>query len=240
MNELNFNSDIKESCTNIKHDIIIQDTSLHLELNAYNNKELSIDILKKWQSCFALLGKGQFFQSKDASAIIYCLLSDASTIENINNGKVTIDLYDHVLKRFYLVESLTKKHRNIRLKIFPICKTIIVIDWLKFPIYKVYELYNTDEIKEYYESKKVNFDTIIKDINLQPKFIGKVDSLPDDFKKLSVDNFNIKDYKERHIAILEDFLKKSRNLERKIQFEYKKSFNLSTKRKPIIFKVKTY
>ena len=50
-------------------------------------------------------------------------------------------------------------------------------------------------------------------------------NLSDDFKKLSVDNFVIDDYKEKHILLLEGFIKKSRTIERKIQFEYKKSFN---------------
>ena len=224
MNEITFNSDIKELSTNINKNIYVLDQTLTLSLNAYNNKD-TIDVLKKWQSCFALLGKGQLLQSKDASTIIYCLLSDALSIDMINYAKVNIDLYDPILNRFYLVESLTKKHRNIRLKVFPICNTMIVFDWSLYPIYKIYELYNTDQVKEYYESKKVNFDKIVKDLGLVPKFIGKVDSLDNlytYFKKLSVNN--LEDYKEKHIKVLEDFLRKYRVLEKQIQSEYKKYF----------------
>lgn len=226
MNEISFSSDIKESCTIINKELNIKETNITLCINGYNNKG-TIDIIKKWQSCFALLGKGNLLQSKEASTILYCLLTDACTIENIDGNKVDINLYNPVLNRFYQIESLNQKHRNIRLKVFPICNTVVIFDWQNYPTYKVYELYNTEQVKEYYGSKKVNFDTIVKDINLQPKFTGTVkslDQLYDDFKILSVDRFVIVDYKERQIKMLQSFMKESQKLEKQIQFEYKNLF----------------
>ena len=227
MDEISFGSDIKELCTNIILPMYIKGTNISLKLNQYNNKE-TIETIKKWQSCFALLGKGNLIQSKDTSLIIYCLLTDACIIENIDGNKVDIDLYNPVLERFYQMESVNQKHRDIRIKVFPICNTIVIFDWLEYPTYKVYELYNTEQVKEYYQNRKVNFDTIGKDINLQPKFIGSIKSfehLYNDFKILSVDRFVITDYKESQIKILEEFMKQWKKLEKEIQKEYQK-YNL--------------
>ena len=219
MTEISFNSDIKQHATNFNYQVKIQDTVLNLNLDGYNNIN-TYETLKKWQTCFSLLGKGNLYPSKDVSIILYCLLTDASLIKTINNNKVNIDLYNPVIDRFYGLETITKLNRNIKLKIFPICKTLVIVDWKGFPTYKVYELYNLDQVKEYYENKKANFDTIIKDINLKPKYIGQVNK--SDFKALSINNFVID--KQKIIKMLEDFMIKYKKLERQIQKEYKRAF----------------
>ena len=218
MAEISFSSDIREYLKSVNHKIVIKETELVLKLNCLTNIK-TYEILQKWQSCLALLGKGNLYRNKDASLIIYCLITDACIIDKINDGKVDIDLYNPILNRFYTLETIYESCRDIRLKIFPICNTMIIIDWKNFPTYKVYELFNLEQVKEYYSSKKVNFDKIIKDIGLLPKYCGKV--CADEFKILSYKNHN-SNCKKEYIKILEDFMIKQKKLEKEIQKEYKK------------------
>ena len=219
MTDTNFNSDIKQFATPINKKLCIQDAELDLELQAYNN-ENAIESLNKWHLSLSYLGKGNLHQSKDASKIIYCLLSDACIINSINKAKVNIDLYDLTLDRFYQFDSISQKNRKIKIKIFPICNTLIIFDWLHYPEYKVYELFNTDQIKEYYENKKIDVDTVIMDLGLKPKFSGDINDLVQDIKVLSINKIVIN--RGKNIKMLEDFMERAQDLENKIQYNYKK------------------
>ena len=220
MNDLDFNSDIKQFSTNYKEKLCIQDTVLNLELEGYNNKG-TIEVINRWQLCLSYLGKGNLLESKDASSIIYCLLTDACLLRTVNDSKVGLDIYNPIVSRFYQIECVTKKNRSVKLKIFPICNTMIIFDWQNYPEYKIYELFNLDQVKEYYGKKKVVWDQIIKDINLKPKFCGHSSTLDEDLKRLSIDNIIKNKDREKSIQILEDFMKQCKILEKQIQLEYK-------------------
>jgi len=217
--EINLKDDLQQYSQNILYKVEIQDNTFDLFLKSYNNINI-IESLNKWSSCFGMLGKGNMYHYKDISRIVYCLLSDSYDIITIDNEPINIDLFDSILNRFLQIEILTKESRKIKLKVFPICKTTIVIDWKNFPNYKIYELYNIDQVKEYYKSNKISFDTVIKDISLQPIFCGNISDLKQDFKVLSLDKTVID--KEKNIKVLENFLKVYKTLEKQIQKEYKK------------------
>lgn len=222
MTDTNFNSDIKQFAIPINKKLCIQDIALDLKLQAYNNVK-TVKLINEWFTSLSYMGKGNLYQSKEASAIIYCLLSDACIIESINEAKVNIDLYDLVLDRFYQFDTINKKSRTVRIKIFPICNTLIIFDWFNYPKYKIYELYNTDQVKEYYDNKKIDIDTVIKDLSLKPKFCGDVNDLLEDMKVLSVNKVIIN--KEKNIRVLEDFMKQYQSLEKQVQNEYRKLIN---------------
>ena len=222
INEINLKGDLSGHCQQIFYNYSINNTDLNLSLTSYNDIGI-IDILYKWQSCFGLLGKGNMFHSKDISKTIYCLLTDSCILTSIDNDKVDIDLFNTITNRFYQINVLTKARRKIKLKIFPICDTLIIIDWKNFPNYKIYELFNIGLVKEYYKNKKVIFDTIIKDIKLKPKYSGNVNELTNDFKILSVNKIIID--KEKNIENLENFLSAYASLEKQIQREYKRLTN---------------
>ncbi|ARF09937.1 hypothetical protein Indivirus_6_3 [Indivirus ILV1] len=214
-NEINLETELLLYSIKLHHSIEIQGTKLDFDLNAYNDMNI-IDELNKWQSCFGILGKGNMYESKYISKIIYCLVSDAHVLNNINN----IDLFNPILNRFLQIESLTKNNRKIHLRVFPICKTLIVIDWKQYPIYKVYEIHNIDQVKKYYKCNKIEFDTFIKDIRLHPILSSDISNLKDNFKILSITRFQAT--QENHIKLLEIFLSNHKILEKEIQKEYKK------------------
>ncbi len=213
--EINLKTELLQYCTNLSQNIEIKGTTLNLNLKAYNNIGIVTE-LSKWQSCFGILGKGNIYVTKEISKIIYCLLTDTYVLEDINN----IDLFNPIFSRFLQIEPLSKNNRTIRLRVFPICNTLIIIDWKQYPNYKIYELYNIDQVKEFYRSNKVNFDTVVQDIKLQPVFSGDISDLESNFKILGLNRF--KDNREHQINLLETFLSNYRILEREIQKEYKK------------------
>lgn len=213
-NEINLKEDLYQYSQKVSYKYSINNIDLNLSLFSFNNIKIS-NILHKWQSCFGILGKGNIFHFKDVSKIIYCFLTNSCILDNIDGDKVNIDLFNTVTSRFYQVNVLTKIKRVIKLKIFPICDTLVVIDWKNFPDYKIYELYNTKQVKDFYKNKKISFDTIIKDISLEPKYMGNIDELDKDFKILSIVD------KEKNIKNLENFLSSHLAMEKQIQKEYK-------------------
>lgn len=220
--EINLKTELLQYCINLSQNIEIKGTILNLNLKAYNNISI-INELNKWQSCFGILGKGNIYVTKEISKIIYCLLTDAYVLEYINN----IDLFNPILSRFLQIESLTKNNRTIRLRLFPICNTLIIVDWKQYPNYKIYELYNINQVKEFYRSNKVNFDMVVQDIKLQSVFTGDITDLENNFKILGLNS--VKDNREHQINLLETFLSNYRILEREIQKEYRKLIKKSSK-----------
>lgn len=212
INKIDLKTDLLKYCQTFNKIIKIKDVDLELNLKVYNNINI-IDEIYKWQSCLGMMGK-DIFKSKDIIKILYCLITDSCILENIPG----IDLYNSILNRFYQINYINKESRQIKLRVFPICNTLIIIDFKKYPEYKIYELYNIDKVKEYYMANKINFDTIIKDIKLDPIFLGDVMNLKENYKVISSNKFN----KENHISQLEKFLSNYKKLERDIIKEYKK------------------
>lgn len=222
-NQTDFGSDINKFSNNIKKLIKINNIDINLDLTEYNNIK-ACETINNWEICLGMLGKINLFKSKELMKIIYCLLTDSCIINNINGNKLDLDLYDVALNRFLRIDVINEHDRNIKLRIFTVCNTLIVIDCKDLKNYKIYELHNINIIKEYYETNKINFDTLVNDIKLEPKLIACISDLEDDYKILSMVNFKKND--ELIIKNFEDFLLHATEIEKKIQKEYLKFYKL--------------
>lgn len=221
--QIDFNSDISKFSNNIKKLIKISNVDINLDLSEYNIG--ACELINNWQMCLSMLGKTNVFKRKNIMQIVYCLLTDSCTINNINGNKMDLDLFDLTLNRFLRMDIINENERYIKLRVFTVCNTLIVIDCKDLKKYKIYELHNVSAIKEYYGTHKINFDTIVNDIKLEPKFIGSMSNLEDDYKILSIVKFTKNN--ESIVKTLEDFLLCATELEKKIQKEYKKFYKLA-------------
>ena len=208
--KIDFYNDINKFSENITKTL---GPNIKLDLQLYNNKNI-IDLMLKWKMCFELLGKNTLFLSKNIQKIIYCLLSDCAIINLINDTKIKLPLYDMKCQTFLGFDVVNSVNRFIKIKIFNMCDRMVVIDCKNYPNYKIYDLYNLKLIKDYYKSSKVNFDIIIKNICLLPTFVGDVNNLLNDFKKLSINNLTICNTK--NLKFVEEYLKNMRKIDTEI------------------------
>ena len=185
--QIDFKSDINKFSDNKNKLVRINNLDINLNSLYYENKNL-LEVFQKWLTCFEILGKGNLFRSKSIIKILYCLLTDCSSIITINNIKTELDLYDESLERFLRIEVIDKNNRFIKIKIFPICDSMVIIDCSDFKSYKIYELHNLQLIKKCYGTNKINFDLIKNNIGIYPTFIGNITNLQNDFKCLSCKN----------------------------------------------------
>ena len=216
---INFDSDINKFSNNINKLIKINDIDINLDLTEYTNIK-ACEMIDNWNLCLGMLGKSNLLKNKDVMKILYCLLTDSCIINNINGNILPLDLFDPILEKFLRIDICDEKNRNIELRVFTVCNTLIVIDCKDLKNYKIYELYNIHLLKEYYCKNKVNLDTILNDIKIDPKFKGSIADIEDDYKKFTITN-HIKNYGEI-IDKLELFLCRSVEIEKNIQKEYKK------------------
>lgn len=223
--EITFDSEIVKYTNNLVKNIKINDVDINLNLIEYNDKRI-IEILGQWQMCLSMLGKGNLFKTKDCMVIIYCLLTDCCKINTINDSKMDLDIYDPVLDRFQRLEIIDNTNRFIKLRIFTVCNRMIIVDCKDGKKYKIYELHNLGNIKEYYGTNKINFDDIVKSIKLEPIFVGNFSDLEDDFKRLALRNIKVDSFDI--INSLEQFMSSCNDIERKIQKEYKNFIKVVT------------
>ncbi len=202
--------------------------NIKLNLQLYNNVNI-VDILLKWKSCFELLGKDILFVSKNVQKIIYCLLSDCSIINSINDTKIKLSLFDTSNKTFLGFDVIDNINRVIKIKLFNMCNKMIVIDCKLYPFYKIYILYNLNIVKDYYKSSKVNFDMIVKNICLLPVFTGNINNLKVDYKKLSINNLTL--CNATNVKIAETYLQNLNQLDKQINAIQNELLN--------IYKIKT-
>ncbi|QKF94544.1 hypothetical protein QKU48_gp1086 [Fadolivirus algeromassiliense] len=219
--QIDFTTDINKYSRMFIKDIKINNVDISLDLIEYNNKSV-IESLMQWQTCLGMLGKGNLLKSKDFIKIIYCLLTDCCTINTINGNKMDLDIYNPILEKFSRIDVVDDKNRFIKIRLFTVCKELVVIDCKDMKHYKIYELYNLETIKEFYGNSKVNFDDIVKHIKLEPKFVGNFSNLEKDFKKLAVKNFVLDE--ARLFDNLDKFMSEYSALEKKIQSEYTKLY----------------
>lgn len=208
--ELDFYNDINELSQNIDK------TKLNIKLNLqlYDNANI-IDTILKWKTCFEILGRKDLFMTPKIQKIIFCLLSDCGIINYINNNENTnLALYDTINESFWGFNCIDNDNRFIKIKLFNVCDKMIVVDMGKYPVYKIYYLYNLSVVKNFYGSQKVNFDTIIKDISLEPVFIGNINNLKDDYKKLSVSKFEL--CNKQYIDYIKSYTKLNKKLNTQI------------------------
>lgn len=215
--QIDFNSHINKYTINLNKLIKINNIDINLDLTCYDNVNL-VDIIKEWQTLFGIIGKPNLFKKNNVIKVLYCLLTDCCTINNINGIKMDLDFYDFNLNRFLRFNVLDEKNRNIKLRIFTVCNILIVIDCRNMNQYKIYEVYNLDKVKNHYQKQKINFDILISDIKLEPIFIGNIDNIEENFKKLSIAKIKINKFKI--IDSLEKFIYYNGQLENKIQKEY--------------------
>ncbi len=220
-NQIDFISDINKFSKIINKHVIINNTDINLELTEYSDIK-TCKIITNWELCLGILGKYNLLKTKEVMKIIYCLLSDCCIINNIDGNKMDIDLFDLELDRFLRLDVVDEKKRTIKLKIFTVSNTMIVIDCKDLNKYQVYEIHNLDTIKGYYKSSKINVDTLIKDIGLTPKFIGSICEIRNNYKVFALNNF--KKDNGRIIHDLEIFLTYMTNIEKQIKKDYNKFY----------------
>ncbi len=208
--KVDFYSDVNKFSENIIKPL---GPNIKLNLQLYDNFN-TIDMLLKWKSCFELLGKDVMFISKNVQKIIYCLLSDCSIINSINDTKIKLSLFDTSNKTFLGFDVVDNINRFIKIKLFNMCNKMVIIDCKTYPVYKVYVLYNLSVVKDYYKSSKVNFDIIIKNICLLPIFTGNINNLRSDYKTLSVNNYTV--CNATNLRFTEEYLKNLKQLDKQI------------------------
>jgi hypothetical protein len=214
---MDLDSDLIIHSKNISKITKFNDIFIDMVLIEYN-KELA-ELLNNWNICVKVLKKEYLFKTKKIFSIIYCLLSDCYNIVSLNNQSYDIDLFNIILDKF-LRFDIVNINRNIKLKSFTICDSMVIIDCYRLDKYKIYELFNINSIKKYYDTNIIDFDILIRDINIKPVFVGSIDNLEEDYKKLSIIN-----YKYDHQQIinnLKNMVKYQNNMEKKIVSEYKK------------------
>lgn len=219
--KIDFYKDINNFSTNT----IMSHDGMKLNLQSYNDVNV-IELILKWKQCFDFLGKGGMFVSKKVQLIIYCLLSDYSIINFVNKEPTNLALYNTITQSFFGFD-VVNANRIIKIKLFNVCNEMVIIECCKYPVYKIYNLHNLNIIKEFYGTSKINFDTVKKDICLLPVFIGNINNLKNDFKKLSVYNFNTPN--RRNVMYMELCLKKEREIEKKITDTQNELFDIYSK-----------
>lgn len=211
--KIDFYDDVNKLSTNITITKNIG-SDITLNLQSYDDVNV-IDLILKWKSCLSFLGKDALFITKKVQQIIYCLLSDCTFINSVNNQSTNLTFYDKIRESFMGFDVVTKTNRNIKIKLFNVCNEMVIIDCSAYPIYKVYYLYNLDFVKDFYKSSKVNFDTIMEHISLVPVLISDINNLVTDYKKLSVYNLRVSNNKK--IVRIDTYLKNARHIEAKIE-----------------------
>ena len=207
---VDFASDIKSQTYTFNKIVKVNNFDLNIQLVSY--KEDVCDIFSNWQTILQMLGKNN--KSENIIKILYCLLSDCCFIKTIQNEKSILDLYDIGLEKFVRVGVVNEKNRIIKIRVFNVCDSFIVFDCKDMKNYKVYELNNLLELKSYYESNKINFDKIVKELNLRPFFMENIKNLKSNYKILSINRRRLD--KCKYIESLSKYIKDQNVIEKKI------------------------
>jgi hypothetical protein len=111
-------------------------------------------------------------------------------------------------------DTVNNKNRIIKIKLFNVCNKMVIIDCKQYPKYKIYNLYNLDIIKSHYKTQKINFDELVEYLCLFPIFIGNINNLEIDYKRISKLNENTCNI--INILHVENYLIFVRKIEKKI------------------------
>lgn len=217
--QLDFSTEISKYGNRIRKEITINNCSKILSLTQYSNSK-ACDVINDWMESLSMMNKTSLFKNKYIMRIIYALLTGYHVINLINSEQVPLDIYDENTERFIIVETITNKDTEIKLKL---CSTMIIFDCTDLNDYKIYELYNINLVKQYYNNNKVSFNDIIKDINLIPIYKGSVNNLEADINIMSPLNNHF--YKKYTLKLMISSSKIQRRLERKIVKRSSRIFN---------------
>lgn len=186
-NNLNFLSDINKYSSNNKKNIKFNNIELSVETTRYDNRDI-IPVIDNWKSCLELLNRSHILVEKEFMKIIYAILSDAVVINTINGIENKIDFYNSYLDIFMNLETVNKSRRIIKVKPLIICNTLIIVDCKNLESCRVYEIYDIDNIRDYYQDSKIDFDCLRDDLQLTPKVKFDLNRLNKYFKILSSKN----------------------------------------------------
>jgi hypothetical protein len=216
MEQVDFGSLVSQYIS--KYDKIIHYNNSNIGINFidYSHQKI-IEVIKEWKTLLSLIGKQNLFIKKNIVHVIYSILSDLPIIEKINNHATDLHFYDHIMNRFLRIDYVTETNRYFKIKIFNVCNTLTLFDFNHSNKYKIYEIYNLNQIKEYYGSKKINFDQLAQDLALEPIYSSNIVNLNEDRHKLSIENKNNILDKSFIIKTYTKFIKKNNQLEKKIQ-----------------------
>jgi hypothetical protein len=216
--QIDFITDINKYSKMSSKNITIGNDEFILNTKYYDDNR-TCKTIKDWKTCLEMLGKHHLIKNKELMKVIYCLLTDCHIIQNVSDAPIDLDIYDPMLNKYFVLNIIDDKKRNIQLKIFTMCTTQIIIDYKNPMNYKIYELHNINSIKEHYGSK-ANMDTIINDMKLIPKFTGSINNLESDFKILTNQVTN----KDFYILSIASSVRQQVRLEKQLRVEYKKYY----------------
>jgi hypothetical protein len=137
-------------------------------------------------------------------------------------------LYDELQQDFWGFDVVININSIIKIKLFNVCDRMVIMDCTKYPIYKIYHLYNLSMIKDLYKTSKINFDIIKRDMCLVPMFVSNINNLFNDFKKLSASNFNMN--LKRNMMFVESYVKRVKVLEDQILKVQNELFDMYNKK----------
>lgn len=221
-NNLNFLSDINKYSSKTKKNIKFDGADLSVDVTKYNNIDV-IHVIDNWISCLELLNRSHVLVEKEFMKIIYAILSDTVIVNTINGLENKIDLYNSYSDMFLNLETVNESRRSIKVKPLIICTTLIVIDCKNLNSCRVYEIYDTNKIKDYYQDSKIDFDCLRDDLRLIPKVEFNLNNLNKYFKILASKNagYNM----TVSIKQIQKYVEYQNELEKRILAEYDKIFD---------------
>jgi len=221
-NQLSFNTDIAPYVTQISKTVKIENTNFTLRANVYEDKEI-IRVIEDWKTCLDMMGKTELFKNPNIMCIIYCMMTDCVIINDINRIETPIDMFNMALEKFLLFSMVDDANRNIKIRMFPIVNTMIVIDAHTLKQCLIYEVHNLAKVKAKY-GKTVNFDKLRDDLGLKPSGLFTISTIRECYKKYASSNIS---YDYMHIVKnLDKLLKHSNEVEQRYQMEYRKFYKL--------------
>ncbi len=154
-------------------------------------------------------------KTKGVIKILYCLLSDNYQIERLSKAKSPIEFYNPIIDKLHKLVVINEQ-RIFKLKKLSLVDSLIIFDCKNMNNYKIYEIYEPARLKKIY-GNRVRIEELIKDIKIEPIFIGDVNELENNFKILSYPNFkqNKKVYLTKIVKELKNYAlteKKYKNL----------------------------
>ncbi|ARF12206.1 hypothetical protein Klosneuvirus_4_21 [Klosneuvirus KNV1] len=183
---MDLRTELNKFTKKITKEINYKNNYIKLDLIDYHDKKV-IDILNEWKICLSFMGKSKLLKDTYVAEIIFCLLSDYHYVHTIGRKESPLHLYNPFLDDLTNL-VVVDQNRCIKFKLFNISNTLIVFDFKK-DHYKIYKLYGLDVIKEYYETKQIKFDHLVKDLQLTPIFESNLDNIEKDYQKLSYINY---------------------------------------------------
>lgn len=174
----NFNTDMKKYSTQKCIEVNISNVNITLNTTHYRKKS-ACETFLKWYDCLTIMGKNLI--NKNTMKLVFCLLSKYCIVNDFNGIEIDIDLYNPLTNTFANFAIIDYNKTEIKLKPFTVCDMMIIIDCRNMSRYRVYELFNIQELKKHYGGK-IDFDKLTDELHLLPYLICNIRDLALDFK----------------------------------------------------------